>query len=78
MPDDASLSLEQSEKKHNEQWTYRWRTCTLWNGPPIGFELKAFDIKDGVTHEISKPMMYVIDFVQCVQHLVPYRNQNVQ
>ena len=65
VPDDAPLSLEQSEKRHNEL-EVRWKTCTLWNGPQIGFELKAFDIKDGATHEISKPMVYVINSVQCV------------
>ena len=66
MPDDPPMSLEQSESKYNEL-EVRWKTCTFWNGPQIGFELKAFEIEDGATHEISKPMEYVINFAQkCV------------
>ena len=68
VPDDAPRFLEQIDRKHN-QLKVRWKTCTSWNGPKIGFELKAFYTKENVTHEISKPMVYVINFIQkCVHH----------
>ena len=63
MPDDAPSSLQENEVTYNKI-EVKWKTCLLWNGPQIGFELKAFDKKEGVTHERSKPMVYVITLVQ--------------
>ena len=63
VPDDAPSSLKESERTYNKI-EVKWKTCLSWNGPQIGFELTALGKKDGVTHEISKPMVYVINFVQ--------------
>ena len=63
MPDDEPLSLEENERTYNKI-EVKWKTCLLWNGPQIGFELTAFDKKEGVTHGKSNPMVYVINFVQ--------------
>ena len=70
VPDDAPSSLKESERTYNKI-EVKWKTCLSWNGPQIGFELTALGKKDGVTHEISKPMVYVINFVQ---HTEIYRN----
>ena len=66
MPDDAPSSLEESERTYNKI-EVKWKTCSLWNGPQIGFELTAFGKKEGVTHERSKRMVYVINFVQNIR-----------
>lgn len=59
VPDDQPSFLEESDVKHNEI-EVRWKTCALWNGPQIGYEIKACNKSKCAVHEKYKPNMYVL------------------
>ena len=59
VPDDPPSFLEESNLKHNEI-EVRWKTCALWNGPQIGYEIKACNKSKCAVHEKYKPNMYVL------------------
>lgn len=60
MPGDSPSSLEVSDLKHNET-EVRWKTCALWNGPQIGYAIKACDQIKGSVQKKYKPIVYVLN-----------------
>ena len=60
MPGDSPSSLEVSDLKHNET-EVRWKTCALWNGPQIGYAIKACDQIKGLVQKKYKPIVYVLN-----------------
>lgn len=61
MPGDSPSSLEVSDLKHNET-EVRWKTCALWNGPQIGYAIKACDQIKGSVQKKYKPIVYVLKY----------------
>lgn len=60
MPGDSPSSLEVRDLKHNET-EVRWKTCALWNGPQIGYAIKACDQIKGSVQKKYKPIVYVLN-----------------
>ena len=57
VPGDSPSSLQDSGIKHDEI-EVRWKACALWNGPQIGFEIKACSKNKGEIQEKYKPILY--------------------
>ena len=59
VPGDPPSFLEESDLKRNEIEN-RWKTCALWNGPQIGYKIKACSKSKCAVHEKYIPNAYVL------------------